>query len=197
MKIKTMKNKSIAITALIIAILLPSQVFAEKYLIDTKGAHAFIQFRIQHLGYSWLSGRFNTFKGHFEYDEKNPGAASVQVEIETASVDSNHAKRDKHLRGDDFLHVDKFPSARFESSAYKENGDGTATLEGKLTLHGVTRPVSIAVKKIGHGPDPWGGYRLGFEGSTRIALADYGIMYNLGTKSKEVELTLSIEGVRQ
>ncbi len=192
-----MKIKAIAAAALTAAILLPSQAFAEKYLIDTKGAHAFIQFRIQHLGYSWLSGRFNTFGGSFVYDEKNPGAASVKVEIDTASIDSNHAERDKHLRGGDFLHVDKYPKARFESTAFKENGNGTASLVGRLTLHGVTRPVTIAVQNIGHGPDPWGGYRRGFEGTTRIALADYGIKYNLGPKSKEVELTLSVEGIRQ
>ncbi len=192
-----MKIKIVAAAALTAAIVLPSQSFAEKYLIDTKNAHAFIQFRIQHLGYSWLSGRFNTFGGSFEYDEKNPGAASVKVEIDTASIDSNHAERDKHLRGKDFLHVDKFPKAKLESTAFKGQDDGTAVLEGKLTLHGETRPVTIAVQHIGHGSDPWGGYRRGFEGTTRIALADYGIQYNLGPKSKELELTLSVEGVRQ
>ncbi len=189
--------KTIVAGMLAAAVLLPSQVMAEKYLIDTKGAHAFIQFRIQHLGYSWLSGRFNTFGGSFEYDENNPDAASVAVEIDTASIDSNHAERDKHLRGKDFLQVDKFPKAKFSSTAFKEKGEGKALLEGNLTLHGVTRPISIDVQHIGHGPDPWGGYRRGFEGTTRIALADYGIKYNLGPKSREVELTLSIEGVRQ
>lgn len=192
-----MKIKTFTAAALAAAVLLPSQVFAEKYAIDTKGAHAFIQFRIQHLGYSWLSGRFNTFAGNFDYDEKNPNKASVQVEIETASVDSNHAERDKHLRGEDFLHVDKYPKARFESTAFKENGDGTIVLEGNLTLHGVTKPVTIDAEHIGHGSDPWGGYRRGFEGTTRIVLADYGIKYNLGPKSKEVQLTLSVEGIRQ
>ena len=192
-----MKIKTLTAIALAAAVVLPSQVLAEKYAIDTKGAHAFIQFRIQHLGYSWLSGRFNTFSGSLDYDEKDPNKASVQVEIETASVDSNHAERDKHLRGKDFLHVDKFPKARFESTAFKENGDGTAVLMGNLTLHGVTNPVTIDVEHIGHGSDPWGGYRRGFEGTTRIALADYGIKYNLGPKSKEVELTLSVEGIRQ
>ena len=100
-------------------------------------------------------------------------------------------------RGKDFLHVDKYPEARFESTAFKEKGDGTIALEGNLTLHGVTKPVTIDVEHIGHGPDPWGGYRRGFEGTTRIALADYGVKYNLGPKSKEVELTLSVEGIRQ
>ncbi len=192
-----MKLKSFLLSSLAGLMVLPAMTLAASYVIDTKDAHAFIQFRIQHLGYSWLTGRFNNFEGSFEYDENNPSTASVQVEIDTASIDSNHAERDKHLRGEDFLDVDKFPTARFESTAFKEQGDGTATLEGMLTLHGVTRPITIAVEQIGHGPDPWGGYRRGFEGTTRIALADFDINYNLGPKSKELHLILSVEGIRQ
>ena len=192
-----MTSKKLTAYALAAAMLLPTPLLAEKYVIDTEGSHAFIQFRILHLGYSWLTGRFNTFNGEFEYDENNPDKASVQVEIDVASIDSNHAERDKHLRGEDFLDVKKFPKASFVSTAFKENGDGTAVLKGNLTLHGVTKPVTIDVEHIGHGPDPWGGYRRGFEGTTRIALADYDINYNLGPKSREVELTLSVEGIRQ
>jgi polyisoprenoid-binding protein YceI len=192
-----MKKNTLTAIALAAAFLLPNPVLADKYVIDTEGSHAFIQFRILHLGYSWLTGRFNTFSGNFEYDENNPDKASVEVDIDVASIDSNHAERDKHLRGEDFLDVKKFPKARFESTSFKENGDGTAVLEGNLTLHGVTRPVTIDVEHIGHGTDPWGGYRRGFEGTTRIALADYNINYNLGPKSKEVELILSVEGIRQ
>lgn len=191
-----MINK-MTVVALATTFLLSTQALADKYVIDTKEAHAFIQFRIQHLGYSWLTGRFNTFSGSFEYDEKNPANALVVVEIDTASVDSNHAERDKHLRGDDFLDVEKYPTAKFVSTSFKEKGDGTAVLEGNLTLHGVTKPVTIDVEHVGHGEDPWGGYRRGFEGRTRIALADFDINYNLGPKSKELELILSVEGIRQ
>jgi len=192
-----MKKTLLAALTLAAYLAAPSLALADKYLIDTKGAHAFIQFRIQHLGYSWLYGRFNSFGGSFEFDESNPDAAWVKVDIDPASIDSNHAERDKHLRGKDFLDVDKYPKAGFESTAFKDHGNGSATLEGKLTLHGITKPVSIAVNHIGHGPDPWGGNRRGFEGSTRFALADFGIDYNLGPKSKEVEITLSVEGIRQ
>ena len=192
-----MKKNQLTAFALAAMLVLPVHAFAEKFVIDTEGSHAFVLFRIQHLGYSWLSGRFNTFNGSFEYDEENPDNASVQVEIDVASIDSNHAERDKHLRGDEFLDVKKYPKASFVSTSFKDNGDGTAVLKGDFTLRGVTRPVTIDVEHIGHGPDPWGGYRRGFEGTTRIALADYGIDYNLGPKSKEVELTLSVEGIRQ
>jgi polyisoprenoid-binding protein YceI len=192
-----MNTRIVRNTILAIALSASSLAAAEDYVIDTKGAHAFIQFRIQHLGYSWLYGRFNDFSGNFSYDESDPSKSSIEVTINTASIDSNHAERDKHLRDKDFLDVKTFPEARFKSTSFTDNGDGTAVLSGDFTLHGVTKPISIDVQHIGNGPDPWGGYRRGFSGTTSFALADYGINYNLGPKSKEVELTLSIEGIRQ
>ncbi len=192
-----MKLKYLASIVFAGAVLLPGQALADKYIIDTKGAHASISFKIQHLGYSWLKGGFNTFSGYFEYDEKNPENASVMVEIDTASVDSNHAERDKHLRNNDFLDVKKYPKATFVSTSFKELGEGKAELNGNLTLHGVTKPITIDVVHVGHGNDPWGGYRRGFEGTTKISLADFKIKKNLGPKSQDVFLELSVEGVRQ
>lgn len=192
-----MRNRLLKSAALALAITAPSLAQAADYVIDTEKAHAFIQFRIKHLGYSWLLGRFNEFEGTFSYDEAKPEDATVQVTIKTASVDTNHAERDKHLRGEDFFEVDKYPEARFVSTGFEEKGDGTAVLKGDLTLHGVTRPVSIDVKHIGQGPDPWGGYRRGFEGSTTLTLADYNIDFDLGPAAREVELFLSVEGIRQ
>lgn len=183
--------------ALALVITLPGLAHSAEYKIDTEGAHAFIHFRIPHLGYSWLLGRFNEFEGSFVYDEEKPEDASVEVTIKTASIDSNHAERDKHLRGEDFLEVDKYPEARFVSTGYTEKEDGTGVLKGDLTLHGVTRPVSIDVKHVGHGPDPWGGYRRGFEGSTVLKLKDYNIDFDLGPAAREVNLFLSVEGIRQ
>lgn len=169
----------------------------DNFLIDTKGGHAFVQFRIKHLGYSWLYGRFNDFGGTFTYDDDDPSRSKVRVEIKTASLDSNHAERDKHLRGDDFLDVARFPTATFQSTSYKETGFNKAVLEGNLTLKGITRPVKIEVDRIGNGPDPWGGYRRGFQGSTTFALKDFGIDFNLGPASRNVEMILSVEGIRQ
>jgi polyisoprenoid-binding protein YceI len=192
-----MKSRLFCGTLLLAGCMVSGMAHAADYVIDTKGAHAFIQFRIQHLGYSWLLGRFNDFSGQFSYDADNPAAASVEVQIRTASIDSSHAERDKHLRGEDFLDVDKYPQAEFVSTGYRENPDKTAALSGKLTLHGVTRPVQIDVEPVGQGPDPWGGYRMGFAGTTRLKLADYGINYDLGPASREVDLYLFIEGIRQ
>lgn len=170
---------------------------AADYVIDTKGAHASINFKIQHLGYSWLTGRFNDFGGKFSYDESNPEAANITVTIDTDSIDSNHAERDKHLKGDDFLSVDDYPEATFVSTKVVDKGNGMMDIMGNFTLHGVTKPITIEAKKIGEGSDPWGGYRAGFMGTTTIALKDFGIDYDLGPASQHVELSLHVEGVKQ
>lgn len=185
----------ITVAALLMTIANP--LHAAKYSIDTEGMHAFIHFSIPHLGYSNLIGRFNRFSGSFEYDADKPGDSKIEVTIETASIDSNHAERDKHLRAEEFLDVSNYPEAKFVSTSYEPESAETGTLTGNLTLRGVTKPVTIEVTKIGEGPDPWGGYRVGFTGTTRIALADFGITKFLGKKSTEVELILDIEGVRK
>lgn len=170
---------------------------AADYAIDTKGAHASINFRIKHLGFSWLTGRFDKFSGSFSFDDANPDASKVKVEIDTASVNSNHAERDKHLRGADFLDVEKFPTATFESTSVKSSAPGKATITGNLTLHGVTKEVTIEAERVGGGADPWGGTRDGFTGTTTLALSDFAIQRDLGPASKNVELTLEVEGVKQ
>lgn len=192
-----MHRHSLAALALAAAVSLPGVAAADDYIIDADKAHAFVQFRIQHLGFSWLYGRFNAFDGRFTYDAKNPANNRAEVNIDVASIDSNHAERDKHLRSAEFLDVEKFPQARFMSTAYKDQGNGKGVLSGNLTLHGVTRPVTIAVERIGEGDDPWGGYRAGFFGTTTLTLADYGITRDLGPAAREVELILSVEGVHK
>lgn len=171
--------------------------FGESYVIDTKGAHASINFRIQHLGYSWLTGRFDNFGGSIEFDPADPAKSSVSVEIDTASINSNHAARDKHLRSADFLDVGKFPKATFKSKRIVVTGKDSADIVGDLTLRGVTKEITIKTNYVGGGKDPWGGFRRGFAGSVELALADFGIKYNLGPKSRNVLLSLHVEGIRQ
>ncbi len=192
-------KKLISLFALSVASVMAMPSNAADYVIDTEGMHAFIQFRVQHLGYSWLYGRFDDFSGKFTFDEKNPEKNSVSVTIDTSSVNTNHAERDKHLRGSDFLDVKKFGEAKFVSTAYKKTGDDTGKLTGNLTLHGKTKPVTVDVTHIGGGKDPWGGYRTGFQGTTTIKPDEFGISMTekLGPVSAEVELILSVEGVRQ
>ena len=192
-----MLKKTLAALALGSALLGAGQAMAANYLIDKEGQHAFVNFKISHLGYSWLYGTFRDFDGHFSFDAAQPETSKIQVNLKTASVDSNHAERDKHLRSPDFLNVAKHPTAAFESTQVKPNGNGSFDILGNLSLNGVTKPVVIAARFIGEGKDPWGGYRAGFEGSTRLKLKDFDIQKDLGPASQEVELILSVEGVRQ
>ena len=163
---------------------------AADYKIDKEGQHAFVNFRIQHLGYSWLYGTFKDFDGTFSFDEANPASDKVNVTINTNSLDTNHAERDKHLRSGDFLNVAKFPQATFASTGVKKDGDGL-DITGNLTLNGVTKPVTLDAKLIGQGNDPWGGKRAGFEASGKIKLKDFGITTDLGPASQDVELIIS------
>ncbi|MCU7835275.1 MAG: YceI family protein [gamma proteobacterium symbiont of Taylorina sp.] len=190
-------KKALLTTIILSFILMSFSLHAADYELDTKGAHAFIQFKIKHLGYSWLLGRFDKFDGNFSYDENNPGKSKVAINIDMASVDSNHAERDKHLRGDDFFEVKKYPKATFVSTSFADKGNGKAILKGDLTLHGVTKSVSLDVEHTGHGADPWGGYRRGFSATTKLTLKDFNINFNLGPATKEVELFISVEGIKK
>lgn len=166
----------------------------ETYAIDTQGAHAFIQFKVSHLGYSYIYGRFNEFDGSFTTDSEDFSQSSVTLNINPASIDSNHAERDKHLRGKKFLNVDKFAEAGFVSTKITPLVDGEATITGDLTLGGVTKSIDIDVTKVGEGKDPWGGYRKGFEGTTSIKAQDFGLGPGwLG----EISFDLVLEGIRK
>ena len=187
-----------ALAALVLgSALIGGQAMAADYAIDKQGQHAFVNFKISHLGYSWLYGTFKDFDGTFSFDAANPEASKVNVTLKTASVDTNHAERDKHIRSADFLNVAAHDTATFESTSVKSTGEGTADVTGNLTLNGVTKPVVFAAKFIGEGKDPWGGYRAGFEGTTTIKMKDFDISMDLGPASETVELIISIEGVRQ
>lgn len=167
---------------------------AAEYKLDPR--HSFVEFRIQHLGFSWMYGRFNDVTGSYRYDPDKPEASTLQVDIDPASIDTNDAERDKHIRSEDFLDVDEYPEAGFESTGYSGTAE-KGTLKGELTLHGVTKPISIEVRKVGEGKDPWGGYRTGFIGTTTIDRREFGIDYDVGPASWEMEFELTVEGIRQ
>lgn len=176
---------------------LSAQINAAEYKLDIKGTHAFIQFKIQHLGYSWIIGQFNKFDGKLSYDNANESASKISIVIDTASIDTNHKLRDKHLRDDKFLDVKKYPQATFISKEYKPTSPGKAILTGDFTFHGVTKSIDIEVNKMGEGKDPWGGERVGFEGTTKFKLKDYKIKKKLSPASAEVELYFTLEGIKQ
>ncbi|MGI9433708.1 MAG: YceI family protein [Geminicoccaceae bacterium] len=168
---------------------------AEDYQVDL--AHSFIEFKTKHLGFSWLSGRFNNFEGSMAYDPSaGPEAQSISITIDTVSLDTNHEKRDEHLRGSDFFDVGNHPTATFVSTGYDGDAEG-GTLIGDLTLLGVTNEISFEISKIGEGEDPWGGYRAGFEGQYTLNRSDFGMSYDLGPAAEQVELDLWIEAIKQ
>jgi len=189
--------KKLLLASTLTALLLAPLSQAADYTVDYKGAHASVNFKIQHLGYSWLTGRFDKFSGEFSYDEKNVSASKIEILVDTTSLNSNHAERDKHLRSGDYLDVNAFSTAKFSSSKVTDKGNGNLEIKGLLTLHGVSKDIIIDAVKIGEGKDPWGGYRAGFSGTTKIGLADFGITANLGPASTHVELEFHLEGVRK
>lgn len=189
--------KRILLASLITGSLFTPLASAADYVIDSKGAHASIGFKIKHLGYSWLTGRFDTFTGDFSYDAADIAASKITVDIDTTSFNSNHAERDVHIRGDKYLNTGKFSTAKFVSSSFSEMSDGSIKVVGDLTLHGVTKEITIDAEKVGEGNDPWGGYRAGFTGTTVIGLKEFGMKENLGPASTQVYLQLDVEGIRQ
>ncbi len=196
MKNSFFRSLSIA-SAFVLATSATTAANAAEYTVDSSGKHAFIQFKVSHLGYSFVVGDFPDFTGDFTYDSENPSASKINIDIDTTSVDTRHAKRNVHIRGTDFLDVKKYPKASFVSTSYEESGNGAAVLNGDLTLHGVTKPVSLEVTKIGEGKDPWGGYRAGFEGNTTITMSDFGIDYDLGEASRTVDIYVTVEGIKK
>ncbi|MFP8965720.1 YceI family protein [Pokkaliibacter sp. CJK22405] len=167
---------------------------AADYSVDP--AHSSVSFTIGHLGTSVTLGQFRKFSGDYSLDETNPAASSVKLTIDSASVDTNYEPRDKHLSSPDFLDVKQFPEITFTSTAYEGTADA-GKLTGDMTLHGVTKPVSFDVKKIGEGKDPWGGYRSGFVATTTIKRSEFGITNFIPGVTDETDLTVRIEGVRK
>ena len=190
-------KKTLIATGMAVAMMLPLGANAADYVIDTKGAHASINFKVSHLGYSFIKGRFNNFSGEFSYDPANIDASAVEVVVDTTSLDSNHAERDKHIRSGDYLDVAKFPKASFESTSFTPDANGGGVMKGMLTLYGTSKEIAIQVEKVGEGKDPWGGYRAGFSGTTEIKPREFGMTYNLGPASETVYLDLNIEGIRK
>lgn len=191
-----MLKKSIAALALGTALLSAGQAMAADYVIDKEGQHAFVDFKISHLGYSFIHGTFKDWDGSFSFDAAKPEASKISVELKTASLFTNHAERDKHISSKDFLDVAKYPEAKFVSTSVKSTGEKTADVTGDLTLHGVTKPIVIKATFNGEGKDPWGGYRAGFNGTSTLNLNDFGIK-GPGPTSQTLDLDISLEGVQK
>ena len=173
---------------------------AGTYALD-KG-HTTIEFVGRHLMITKVRGRFTDFDGNIVIGE-SPDRSSVDVTIDTASVDTSDEKRDGHLRSPDFLDVEKYPTMRFRSTKVEMAGDGTAKVTGDLTVKDVTRPVTLDVEFDGAGADPWGGQRLGFSAQTEIDREDWGLTWNVALETggvlvgKRIRLEFNVQAVKQ
>lgn len=194
-----MLKKSVVASAIAAAALVPlSQAQAADYNVDTEGQHAFVQFKINHLGMSYILGSFEEFDGQLSYDEDDADASAVEFEVQVNSLNSNHAERDRHILSSDFLNASEYPTASFVSTSFESTGDNEGVVTGDLTLHGETQEIEMPVTLIGQGEDPWGNYRAGFEGSTMLNLGDYGIdLSDFPEPMHELELYVTFEGIRQ
>jgi polyisoprenoid-binding protein YceI len=163
-------------------------------------AHTNVGFAVSHL-FTSVQGRFDRFSGIIEFDPAKPEQAVVRGSIEAASINTNNEKRDKHLRSSDFFDVEKYPTIDFESSGIREASQNRGKLEGKLTIHGVTRPVVLDVRFRGQGSDPWGNVRAGFTATLSINRKDFGLNWNEVLETggflvgDEVEIRIDAEGL--
>jgi polyisoprenoid-binding protein YceI len=144
--------------------------------IDT--THSSVGFVVRHMVVSKVRGTFGGFKGTIAYDPQNVERSVVDVEIDVNSIDTREAKRDAHLRSADFFDVEKFPTMTFHSTSVARTSDDTLNVTGDLTLHGVTKPVTLVVDELGGGKDPWGNDRLAWSARVALNRKDWGLNWN-------------------
>mgnify|MGYP003138304087 FL=1 len=191
-----MKSHVIAATAAVLA-LLATPALADTYQIDT--SHPYLGFEISHLGFSTTYGRFTDVSGTIDLDEENPEASSVKVTIVPASIYSGDEKRDEHLRGADFFNVEEFPDMSFKSTSIEQTGEKTGKITGDLTMHGVTKPVTLdtTFTKMGDYPMQEGMKAVGFNATASLKRSDFGIDKFVPMVGDEVTITISLEAQRQ
>ncbi len=178
-----------------------AQVFAatERYNVDLD--HSTVEFRVAHMVVSKTTGRFMDYSGFIEMDPEAMTVKAIEAEIKTASVNTNHQKRDAHLRGPDFFNVEKHPTMTYKLTSYRKTGEDYQAV-GELTLLGVTKEVTLAGKFNGVAKDPWGNIRAGFTAEGKLNRKDFGMnwsktMDNGGlVVGDEVHIKLDIECIK-
>lgn len=165
-------------------------------------SHTDVGFVARHLMVSKVRGSFKSFSGAVTIADE-PLESSVEVEIDTASIESRDEQRDGHLRSPDFLDVESFPKITYRSRKVKPTGDGRYKVDGELTIKDVTRPVTLDVTYEGVTADPWGGQRAGFSAVAEIDREDFGLTWNLALETggwvvgKKVTIQIEAETIRQ
>ena len=165
-------------------------------------SHSHLEFAVRHLMISTVKGRFGVVEGTVRTDGANPAQADVNVTIDAASIDTREAQRDAHLKSADFFDVEAFPTLTFKGGRVTPATGDRFTLTGDLTIHGVTREVTLDVTSEGTGKDPWGGERAGFSAHTKINRSDFGLTWNQLLEAggfavgDEVKITLDVELIK-
>jgi polyisoprenoid-binding protein YceI len=189
-----------ALGFLISALAATTLLAADTYVID-KG-HSAVEFQVRHFA-SKVHGRFSDFEGAIQADAGKPEASSVTFTIKTASIDTNNGNRDNDLRSPNFFDAAKFPEITFKSSKMASTGKDQYAVTGTLTMHGVSKEVTLPVTHLGSMKDPRGNERASFELNTKLNRKDYGIDWNktLDTGglmlSDDVDVTIDLETVKK
>lgn len=194
-----MNAKKMLLTLALTAVLAVPAVAAD-YQIDT--SHSSVNFQIKHLAISKVNGAFLDFTGTFSYDPADPAATRAEAVIQVASVDTGNEKRDEHLRNSDFFDVEKFPTMTFKTTSVKMGSATEGQVTGDLTMHGVTRPVTLELEIHGTATDPWGNERVGASLSGTVPRKEWGLTYNAPLEAgglvlgEDVKISLEIEGIK-
>ncbi len=168
----------------------------ETYNIDTK--HSFANFTIRHV-VAKTSGSLNDITGVINIDKEHLENSSVNAKINLLSINTGLAKRDEHIKKDEYLDAEKYSEITFVSKKVVAKNANEGMMTGLFTLHGVTKELTIPFKVLGFGPDPWGGQRSGFEAHTVLKASDFGLPWGAkpdGPIGNEIEVTLLIEGIK-
>ena len=184
-------NKSLLLLSLLA---LPASLFAEPVTYTVDPAHSSVNFKIRHV-VSKVKGNFTDFSGVIVLDTADLAKSSASGEIKIKSVDTANAKRDKHLKNEDFFNESKFPLMTFKSTALKAAGADTYELTGNLTFAGKTKPVTLKLVKTGEADHPMvkGARVAGFEATGKLNRSEWGMTYGKGMVGDEVELEIQIE----
>lgn len=187
--------KRVSIAALLFSTLPLLAHAGESYTIDPP--HTFAHFSISHLGFSTLQGRFDKSSGKITLD-RAAKKGTVDISIEVGSISTAWAKRDEHLRGPDFFNAAEYPNITFKSSAIKFKDDSPASIEGNLTILGVTKPITLAIAAFKCGSNPMNKKELcGADASAQIKRSDFGIKYGLPGIGDDVKLVFEVEAYKE
>jgi len=185
--------------SLVAVAIMVSASFAQEKNWSLDKAHSNIGFSIAHLVISDVQGNFTDYSVKFTTNKEDFSDASIEVEIQTASINTDNKKRDDHLRSDDFFDAEKFPTITFRSKSFEKVGDNKFTVTGDLTMHGVTKEVVLDMVYRGQVKDPWGNTKAGFKATTSLDRYDYGLKYNSTLEAggvligKEVDVHIELQ----